>query len=623
MAEAADPPFRPIREIEGYLPLEDHGLVGDGQTAGLVARDGAVAWLCLPRFDSFPVFCRLLDANRGGAFTVAPKGLTESRQYYEPGTAVLVTEMRAPGGVVRVSDALLLREGAELWEDVAADRGELQRVVRVLEGKVRLRIAVAPRGEARADCRADGICIRYGRPEGDLRLELWSTRPLEGLVTTLALRTGEELVLTLAWGKGRYSRSRALRESRLENTAAAWRRWAERIEYEGPQSDLVRRSAITLKLLDHFESGAMVAAPTSSLPEEIGGVRNWDYRYAWIRDAALSVYAFRRIGLHREAEGFLGWVLDAVEAHGRPQVLYALDGSTPGEEWEDPELEGYRRSRPVRWGNAAARQIQNDAYGEILDCAFQWARHVGHLDEPVWRRLSSLAEGARSQWRVPDRGIWEVRAPGRPFTYSAAMCQVALDRAARIADSYHLPGDAGGWRTEAAAIHAAILREAWDPDQRAFTGCLGGGGLDAALLTLPLRRVVAGRDERMVGTVSAVRERLDAGEGLLYRYEPGTGADGLPGKEGAFLICSFWLVENLALQGSVEEGLELFESLCRRAVPLGLLPEQVDPSSGAFLGNFPQALSHVGLISAAVRLAKARPPADPASGRTLPRGRPM
>ncbi len=393
-------------------------------------------------------------------------------------------------------------------------------------------------------------------------------------------------------------------ETLLKETLDAWRQWVRRIRYDGPQEALVRRSAITLKLLDHVESGAMVAAPTSSLPEAIGGPRNWDYRYAWVRDVAFSVYALHRIGLSQEAAGFLAWVLDAVERGGRPRVLYDLDGKLPPLEREDPTLPGYRGSRPVRWGNAAADQRQHDVFGEILDCVYQWAAHHGSIDPVLSGRLQGLIEAAGREWRDPDQGIWEVRSAGRPFTYSAALCHVALERGARLAERFDLPGAPAAWRREADAIRQAILREAWDPAQGSLTEQLGGGGLDASLLALPLRRVIPADHPAMVATTRAVRRRLGAGDGLLYRYLPDDSPDGLPGHEGAFLLCSFWLVDNLAHQGRLGEAIELYDLLCARANPLGLLPEQIDPATGTFLGNFPQAFSHVGLVSSGVNLGR-------------------
>ncbi len=596
-------PFSPLQPVDGYLPLEDYGLIGDGATAALVGRDGAVSWLCVPRFDSPPLFCAILDTAWGGAFTVAPEDLVESRQFYEPDSGVLVTEMRGRSGLVRVTDALTLRSGADLREDAPAARGELLRSVSVLQGRVRLRVEVDPRGGASAERRSDGLRLRpASRP--DLDLQLWASAPLKGSRTVLDLAAGERLALTLRWGVGHRRHRPVSPDELLHTTLNVWRRWVQNFVFEGPQEALVRRSAITLKLLDYFESGAIVAAPTSSLPEAFGGPRNWDYRYAWIRDAAFSVYALRRIGLTEEAAGFLGWVLDAVERHGRPKVLYDLDGEIPQPEREDPELEGYRRSPPVRWGNAADEQRQHDVFGEILDCAYQWASHDGEIDEALWTRLRELVEGARREWRKPDHGIWEVRTAGRPFTYSAALCQVALDRGARLAERFGLPGDVKGWRARAEKIRGAVLEEAWDPRTNSLTEHLGGGGLDASLLALPLRRVLPAEHPKIVATARAIAERLGAGDGLLYRYLPEESPDGLPGHEGAFLLCSFWLVDNLAKQGRIEEAMELYDSLCARASPLGLLPEQIDPTSGAFLGNYPQAFSHIGVISSGFNLAR-------------------
>jgi GH15 family glucan-1,4-alpha-glucosidase len=595
--------FKPVLFKDGYLPIEDHGLIGDGETAALVGREGAVSWMCVPRFDSPPLFCRLLDARRGGAFIVAPEVLIESRQFYEPESAVLVTEMRSHGGLLRVTDALTLRQGADLREDAPAGRNELVRLVEALEGSVSLKIEIEPRGGAQAEARCAGLRLRSNdRP--DLDLLLTSTVPLVGLHTVLTVNKGDRLFLTLRWGGGSGRHHPLSPEDSLHATRQAWRRWAARLNYEGPRRELVHRSAITLKLLDHFENGAIVAAPTSSLPEAIGGVRNWDYRYSWVRDAAFSVYALNRIGFPDVASGFLGWVLDAAERGGRPRVLYDLDGNPPPPERADAELEGYRGSRPVRWGNAAAEQIQHDVYGEILDCAYQWAVHHGNIDEALWVELRKLIEAAGREWRRPDQGIWEVRTPGKPFTYSAALCQVALDRGARLSERYRLPGETARWRAAADEIRQAILNEAWDEELNSLTEHLGGGGLDAGLLSLPLRRVIPADHPQMVATTAAIVDRLGAGAGLLYRYLPHKSPDGLAGREGAFLLCSFWLVDNLSYQGRLEEALDLFDSLCGRANALGLLPEQIDPSSGAFLGNFPQAFSHVGLISSAVNLSR-------------------
>jgi alpha,alpha-trehalase len=601
---SSDAPFTPIDRIDGYLPIRDHGLIGDGSTAALVGRDGAVSWLCIPKFDSRPLFCRILDRRTGGAFTVAPEDLVEARQFYVPDSGVLVTEMRSRSGLVRVVDALTLRLGADLSEDLPLGRGELLRSVAVLEGKVRLRIAVEPYGQARVDRRSGGLEITSSAQQWP-DLLLFSNNRIQGLRTSHELEAGDRLDLILQWGPApsRYHPSSAA--ELLQSTLDSWRHWIQGFEYEGPQEPLVRRSAITLKLLDYLPTGAIVAAPTSSLPEAIGGPRNWDYRYAWVRDAAFSVYALRRIGFKQEAWRFLSWVLDAVEQVGSPKVLYDLAGGQPPPEWEDPNLEGYRGSSPVRWGNGAADQTQHDAYGEIIDCAYQWAAGGGEIDHTLWNHLRSLVDTSRKIWRTPDHGIWEVRTPGRLFTYSVALCQVSLDRGAKLAERFGLPGDVKGWRAEADRIREAILEDSWDPDRNSLTEHLGGGGLDASLLSLPLRRVIPADHPRMIATTNAIAERLGAGNGLLYRYDPAESPDGLAGHEGAFLLCSFWLVDNLAKQGRLEEAIELYESLCGRAGPLGLLPEQIDPDSGAFLGNYPQGFSHIGVIASGINLSRA------------------
>lgn len=596
--------FLPIELHDGYLPIRDHGLIGDGSTSALVGRDGAIAWLCAPRFDSPPLFCRILDRRRGGAFTIAPEGLRESRQYYDGDTAVLITELRSDSGLVRITDALTLRAGANLSEGMPAGRRELLRRVEVLHGDVTLHVEIEPRGESQAERRSDGLRLRaLLHPELDL--QLYSTLPLSGLRTMHSLSAGDQFDVTLQWGGHPHRYHPISYDDILAETRASWQRWLAHYDYDGPREELVRRSAITLKMLDHIENGAIVAAPTSSLPEAIGGVRNWDYRYAWVRDVAFSVFALRRIGLDSEAWAFLGWILDAVERDGQANVLYTLDGEQPFDEWEDQNLSGYRDSAPVRWGNGAATQRQHDVFGEILDCAYQWVARGRSIDKYLWLRLRELADNAMSEWRRPDHGIWEVRSPGRLFTYSSAMCHVALDRAAILADRLGYEGDVNAWRAEADRIRSAIIEEAWDEEAQSFTEHLGNGGaLDASLLTLPMRRIIDARHPRMVATTAAIERRLGAGDGLLYRYLPDESPDGLEGEEGAFLLCSFWLVDNLALQGRLDEAMALFESLCNRAGPLGLLPEQIDPPTGDFLGNYPQAFSHVGVIASGVTLAR-------------------
>src|SRR5215475_11121113 len=599
-----DPPFRPVVQRDGYPPLEDLGLIGDGATAALVGLDGTIHWLCVPAFDSEPLFASLLDRRRGGQFSITPDDLIEGRQRYETDTGVLVTELRTSTGLLRITDALVLRAGADLSDDAPANRAELVRSIVVLEGSVRLDVTVHPRGGAHARPALDGLEVLAGaRP--DLRLHLRADRPLTGLHNSYHLRQGERLNLVLSWGRFR-RHHRFDADAMLRATIQSWRHWMNSFHYQGPQEPIVRRAAITLKMCDHWVSGSLVAAPTSSLPAPIGGVRNWDYRYVWIRDAAFSVFALRRIGFASEADAFLGWVMDAFEQSRWPRIMYTLAGGPVPDEREDTELAGYRNSAPVRWGNGAVDQRQHDVYGEVLDCADQWVRGGGQLEPTLWSRLAELAEAAERTWRQPDQGIWEVRSEGRVFTYSAALCQVALDRAAAIAERLGMPGPVARWRCAAAIIRTAILEEAWDEDSQTLCEYLGGGGLDASLLALPLRHVVPVDHPRMVATTRAIADRLSAGGGLLYRYRHGDSPDGIPGDEGAFLLCSFWLVDNLVGQGRLEEAEDLYASLCARASPLGLLSEQISPSTGELTGNFPQAFSHIGVIASGVTLARAR-----------------
>ena len=600
--------FSPLAYLDGYLPIEDFGLIGDLATAALVGRDGSIPWLCLPHFDSPPVFCGILDKDKGGAFSVTPEGLEASRQFYLEDSGVLVTELRCESGTLQVTDALTLRAGADLSEGTPVERSELLRCLKVVSGTVTFTVSCTPRGGAEVQRRSGGLLIKLTqRP--DLDLNLLASRPFSGLSTSYTLSEAEEMYLQLTWGRPPHRHQPIHPDKILASTVDAWRRWLECFSYDGPRAELVRRSAITLQLLDYNRTGAMVAAPTSSLPEQIGGERNWDYRYAWVRDAAFSVYALRQVGITEEAWAFLGWVLDALERHGGPKILYTIDGGLPPSEQLDPELSGYRGSSPVRWYNGAAEQVQHDVYGEIIDCAYLWALGGGTIDAPLWDELRKLIERARVAWLEPDQGIWEVRASGRQFTYSVAMCHVALDRGAKLAERYDLPGDVAGWRADAEEIKQTILDGAWDEELNSLTEHIGpDGGIDASLLALPLRRVIDANHPKMKATTEAIVKHLNAkgahGTGLLYRYLPERSPDGLNGDEGAFILPSFWLADVLADQGRLEEAEALFNSLCGRVNHLGLLAEEIDPDSGRFLGNFPQAFSHIGIITSATNLVK-------------------
>ncbi|MEZ0164813.1 glycoside hydrolase family 15 protein [Kineococcus sp. LSe6-4] len=588
--------------VDRYPPIADHALVGDGETAALVGLDARVAWACLPRFDSPAVFASLLDADRGGRWDLPVRGLRGRHQHYLPSSAVLVTELTTDTGTLRVTDAMLL--DGPLAERRSAATGAFGRLLEVTHGTVSVR-SVLHRHDGAA---VEGSVVPVPGG-GEHRLHLSSSRPAE---EEHELTAGDRWALTLSWNGGPLELDPDGLAGALGRTDEAWRDWSAGVRFEGAHADLVLRSAITLKLCDHHASGAVVAAPTSSLPEAVGGERNWDYRFTWVRDAAYTVYALRRIGMTQESDAFLDWVLEAsTRGDSRPDVLYTLDGTFPEAEVEDGDFEGYRGSAPVRWGNGASGQLQHDVYGEILDCAYQFARHSGALTDERWERLEHLGRLAERHHLTPDQGIWEIRDTGRPFTYSVAMCQVAFDRLARLAELTGRSERGAHWRRLADDLRTELLERAWSEEDGCFTEHLDQPGtLDASLLALPLRRVVEAADPRMVATVEAVARKLSPGGGLLYRYLHADSPDGLEGNEGAFVLCSFWWVDNLVQSGRVQEGRELFESLVARVNHVGLLPEQVDPTTGEFLGNFPQAFSHIGLVSSAVLLARAEAAAD-------------
>jgi GH15 family glucan-1,4-alpha-glucosidase len=444
-----------------------------------------------------------------------------------------------------------------------------------------------------------------------LHLCVRGTRPITGPRFTTTLRAGESAAFALVsdqtgqcagWELTLDVARRLARE-----TQEFWWRWGSRLAYDGPFTAPVLRSALALKAMQYAPTGAIIAAPTTSLPERIGGSRNWDYRYTWLRDASFTLYAFFQLGLTEEAHDFFAWLSDTgVGAAGEAlDNLYTLDGGRAGAEEELDHLEGYRRSRPVRVGNGAAEQLQLDIYGEILDSAYLHARFGGEIRRSLWRDLHGIVERTIATWEQPDRSIWEVRGDPQHFTYSKLMCWVAVDRGLRLAERFHLPHDSHGWQAARRALHRRIVRDAWNPAVGAFTQTLGGTALDASLLRMSQVRFLPDRDPRLRSTVEAIAAGLGAGP-LVHRYRVEETDDGLEGGEGAFLMCSFWLADAFAHLGEMERALRLFEQLLCFGSPLELYAEEADPRTGELLGNFPQAFTHLSLIGAAVNIERAR-----------------
>ena len=593
------------RRTEGYLPIRDYAAIGDGRTTALVGRDGSIDWLCLPDLDSASVLAAILDSERGGRFSLEPAVAYESERRYVPETNVLETTFTAAEGRVRVTDALTL-PGARL-----APYRELVRRVEGVAGRVPMRFAIEPRFDngsagARFSTRA-GVAVASWRRDAVAALTWGVGDPLvseDSVRGEFALAPGDSALIALvaAHQEPLVLPARSDVETRLRETAAAWRRWASGRTYDGPWRDAVLRSGLALKLLVFAPSGAIAAAATTSLPEEVGGTRNWDYRFSWPRDAAFTLQALLALGCDREARAFFSWLLHASQlTHPRLQVLYRLDGRTDAAERELP-LAGYRNSRPVRVGNAAAEQLQLDVYGEVLAAAGVFARFAGDLDRDEGRRLAQVADLVCELWRSPDAGIWEVRSDAAHFTQSKMMCAIALDTATTLAEAGRLPGrNVERWRDESKQIRTFVESSCFDEEASSYTRAADESEVDASLLLAVIGGYADAAAPRLVGTVDAVRRELGRGP-LVHRYEAG---DGLPGEDGAFVACSFWLVEALARQGRVGEAAELMEEMVALANDVGLYAEEIDPVSGDFLGNFPQGLSHLALINAAVALGEA------------------
>lgn len=594
-----------------YRPVGDYGLVGDCRSAALVSSAGSIDWLCWPRFDSPSIFAALLDARLGGRFSIAPvEAFTSTRRYVDD-TAVLETTFETATGVAWLTDLMPVASEAQKAGELSPDH-ELLRRIECLSGTVAIEVLFDPRPDygrvvpRLVDRQAFGLVCEHRAQVMALRSEIpLATGEEPGARGRARLQAGEARMLSLTydrWLPVVLLRMGDAAEDRIARSLSWWRGWMRGCRYEGPHAEIVRRSAITLKLLTYAPSGAVVAAPTTSLPEQRGGVRNWDYRYCWLRDASLTLRAFDDLGFTIESESFLSWVLHATrltwpELH----VLYDVYGEAGIPESVLDHFEGYARSIPVRVGNAAAGQLQLDTYGEVIDAAWRYCERGGRLDRTTSRTLAGLGKTVVRRWREPDEGIWEPRSGRRHHTHSKAMCWVALDRLVRLCEQRHVRGTAARFAAERDAIREAIEAHGYSVRLGSYVSIFGEETLDASLLLLSLMGYADPRSSRMRGTLARVRERLGV-NGLLYRYLDED--DGLPGSEGGFGICSFWGVEALALQGDVTAARRELERLAGLGNDLGLFAEEIDPATGAAVGNFPQAFTHVGLINAAVTIAR-------------------
>jgi GH15 family glucan-1,4-alpha-glucosidase len=603
--------------LSRYPNIGDHGLIGDLQTAALVSTDGVLDWFCVPRFDSPSVFASLLDADRGGFYRIAPdRDDYVARQLYLPDTAVLVTRFMTPDGVGEVHDFMPVIGGA------ATDRHRLVRNIRVVRGVMRFAIEIQPRFDYGRTAHkleitehggvfaSDGMALTVHAigPEGVSAASLGITpeRVGEGVRWTRTLREGEIGGVVLESMGGTPRRVSPEEAQQLQDdTARFWRSWLHRSSYTGRWREMVARSAMTLKLMTYAPTGAPVAAPTTGLPEQEGGERNWDYRYTWIRDGSFSIYALLGLGYVEEAAAFGAWLRDraaeqAGKGSGPLKIMYRVDGTSDLVEYSLEHWEGWRGSRPVRIGNGAADQLQLDIYGEAADAFFLADSSGIQIGHQGWTELAGIIDWLCEHWDQPDEGIWETRGGQKNFTYGRLQTWVALDRAIRLATRRARPANVARWNDVRDQVYTQIMERGWNPKVGAFTQHYDTEVLDSSLLMMPLQGFISPRDPMWLSTLKAMDREL-VSDSLVYRYNPAASPDGLRGDEGTFSLCTFWYVDALARSGRLEEARLVFEKMFTYANHLGLYSEEIG-STGEQLGNFPQAFSHLSLISAAVNL---------------------
>lgn len=599
--------------LQDYKPIGDHGLIGDQRTCALVAIDGSIDWLCIPRFDSPSVFASILDKNVGGSFRIIPKSEEfETRQFYEDRTNILITQFKDGNGILQILDFMPCFKVSQ----TIVSTGEIHRRISCIEGSFEFEVSVEPKMNYGAltpsiiRVAETGYSFVSAAAKGQ---GLSLITPLEfmeeekgKLSRKMKLSDEEKTDLVLRYGGANlHPDEDTLADDKLSETRAYWIKWASRCKYKGKWRDMVIRSSLALKLLVYSPSGAIVAAPTTSLPEQIHGVRNWDYRYSWIRDSSFVLWAFHAIGHDAIEATYFDWLMGTFYLTAQNmQVMAGVGGERILTETTLDNLEGYKGSNPVRIGNGAFDQFQLDLYGVLVDSLFFSHQHQKKLTLKVYEHLvRPVVKIVDSVWDKPDCGIWEVRGGKRNFVYSKMWCWVALDRAVKIASALNMKEDAKDWTVIRDEVRRKIYEKGWNEKVKSFVQSYNSTELDSANLLMPQVKFIDGKDPKMISTINAIKKSLMINDKFLYRYKTN---DGLPGEEGAFLICSFWMVSCLTMAGKIGEAEKLLDSLLECSNHLGLFSEEINPNDGSMLGNFPQAFTHMGFITAATGIDVAK-----------------
>lgn len=604
-----------MAQTPDYLSISDYGLISDMHSCALVSTTGSIDWCCFPRFDDAAIFSRILDRDKGGFFKVTPAGVTSSSRRYLDHTNVLETTFETATGSAKLTDFMPIHNhpSARKPREIRDDH-QVMRILECTSGSIAYTVECVPRFDygtivPHAHLDTEHTAFAHG---GSDAIAFYCSSAIaqvdDGFISQGTLAEGQKLCAVVTY-ESRLSHEvdridETLVYDLLEDTKRYWTEWSGICTYRGEYKDSVIRSALTLKALTYAPSGGMVAAATTSLPEAIGGPRNWDYRFSWIRDASFAIYSLFILGYTSEAVAFKDWLEWSTVGRARDlQIMYGLGGERRLSEIELPDLAGYKDSRPVRVGNGAYGQFQLDVYGELMDSAYLYRKYVGEIDEEYWEYLRRVIRFVLEHWREPDEGVWEARTERQHYVFSKAWCWVALDRAVKIAKAQDLPGDVQHWSKVRDEIREDIMTHGFDQEKGVFVQAYGSKVMDAANLILPLIGFIKAKDPRMLATIRATQEELASPDGFIYRYKGFD--DGLDGDEGTFNICTFWLCDNLIMLGELESAKSLFDKLLGHANDLGLMSEQIAPEGGEMLGNFPQAFSHMSIINTAVQLQKA------------------